>query len=503
MIDLSSIDVEEEAFEPQTRDGKSFEDFLNSVRNSPEKSVMAQIVRLPEDEQKKALDGIDPETLLYDWRSWARPSQLLPDDGWNTAVFCAGRGFGKTRVGSEWVREVATKHPGCRIALLARTAADTRDTMVLGESGVLAVHPESERPNYVPSRRSIVWPNGSQATLYSDVESDSLRGPQFNYAWADEIATFNHMPDASGLTAWNNLRIATRLGKNPQVITTTTPKRVPVIQDLFEEAASTGSRTIIRRGRTIDNEYLSNTYLEVLWSLYSQSSAMWRQEVLGELIGDIEGALWLDTTINKFRAPNLVPALPYRVVAVDPSVAESPRDECGIVVVGGTAHRKLHERHAYVLEDASVLGSPEVWARAVVEQARKWKCPVVAEGNQGQALVQMAIRSIDPNVPVFLVQARRNKVTRAEPISVAYEAGRVHHRGYLPTLESQLTTWIPGETKKSPDRLDALVWGVTALLVAPPKGLTFGGPVRASSPASRSLGGITKRFAGHRSSRAA
>ncbi len=497
---VDEVDVEAEyASEDKS---EAFQRFAEEVRAGREESLMAKIVKLPQKEQEAALEGLDPTALLYDWESWARPSQLLPDEGWATAVIMAGRGFGKSRIGSEWVRKKAMSHPGCRIALLGRTAADTRDTMVLGESGILAVHPPSEKPNYVPSRRSIVWENGSQATLYSDVEPSSLRGPQAHYSWADEIATFNHLPDESGLTAWNNLRIATRLGKAPQVITTTTPKRVPAMQDLLEEAARPGGSTIVRRGRTIDNEYLPLSYLHVLFYQF-YGTALWRQEVEGELIGDIEGALWLDTTINRYRAKPLIPALPYRVVAVDPSVAENPRDECGIVVVGGTAHRKLHERHAYVLEDASVLGSPEVWARQVVETARKWKCPVVAEGNQGQALVQMAIRSIDPSIPVFLVQARRNKMTRAEPISVAYEAGRVHHRGYLPALESQMTTWIPGETKKSPDRLDALVWGVTAMLVAPPKGLTFGGPLRASSPASRSLGGITKRFQGHRSSRAA
>lgn len=494
-IDLSNVEYEDEEFVPVDPSGETFEDFLDSVRNSPEKSLMAQIAALPEDQQREALEGIDPEALLYDWAAWARPSQLLPEEGWNTAVYVAGRGAGKTRTGAEFIRKKAMSEPGCRIGLLARTAADTRDTLVKGESGILAVHPPSERPTYVEGRRSITWENGSQATLFSDVAPDSLRGPQFHYAWADEIATFNHNEDASGLTAWNNLRIATRLGDHPQIITTTTPKRVPIIEDLIAEA-ETGSGTIVLRGKTIDNEQLPISYLSVLWHQY-KGTHLWRQEVLGELIGAIDGALWDLDCIEKNRVTTKIANLPLRVVAIDPTVASEPKDECGIIVVGSTANADLHRRHAYVLEDATVMGSPEVWAQRAVEVARRYKCPIVAEGNQGQELVRMVIQSIDPTIPVYLVNARQNKQTRAEPVSTAYQAGRVHHVGLLPELEQWMTTWLPGETKKSPDRIDALVWGIYALLIKPPKELSPRKPLRATSMANRSLGNVVKRYKGH------
>lgn len=483
---------------------ETFEQFLAFVNQTRERSLMEQIAGLDEPARERALDGIDPESLIYDWRSWARPSQLLPTGTWTTAVILAGRGWGKTRVGAEWVRDKAREFPGCRVTLLARTAADVRDVMVSGESGILNVCPPSERPDYVPSKRAMFWPNGSQALLATSMEPSVLRGPQSHFAWADEIGTYTHIPDESGLTAWQNLRIGNRLGTHPQVITTTTPKRVPAVEELVEEAASS-MHTILVRGRTVDNiANLPRSYLEMLWNLY-HGTHLWQQELEGLLIEGLEGALWDEEVINTFRISGLIDTsrIPLRVVAVDPSVAESPKDECGIVVVGSSVEKRLDKRHAYVLEDATVMGPPDKWVKAVVETSKRWRAPVVAEGNQGQALVKMALQSAGIDMPVFLVNARNNKQTRAEPAAVAYQAGRVHHWNHLPELESQLTTWIPGESKKSPDRLDALVWGITALLVKPPKGL-YAGPIRAKSAAKRTMPGIRKQsYAGHRSRRAA
>lgn len=489
---------------PETTAPETFEEFLAYAYEHREKSLMEEIVVLPQDEQEKALEGIDPEVLLYDWHSWARPSQILPEGDWVTALLLAGRGFGKSRCGAEWIREKA-RRPNTRFSLLGRTAADVRDVMIMGESGILNISPPSERPEYIPSKRLLEWSNGSQALLFSSQEPSQLRGPQSHFAWADEIGTYTHVPDESGLTSWQNLRIGLRLGEHPQVIVTTTPKRLPAIIELLEEAATVRSGTIVIRGRTIDNVMnLPRSYLETLFNLYS-SSFIWAQEIEGLLVEGLEGALWSEEIIEQFRIKGLldVSKIPLRVVAVDPSVAENPKDECGIVVVGSTVERRLDRRHAYVLEDATIHGSPEVWVKAVADAVKRWKAPVVVEGNQGQALLSMAMRSAGITVPIFTVNARQNKQTRAEPAAVAYQAGRVHHVNYLPQLETQMTTWLPAESKKSPDRMDALVWGITALLVSPPKGL-HQGPIRAKSPAQRRLQGVRKQsYAGHRSRRAA
>jgi len=420
-------------------------------------------------------------------------------------LFLAGRGLvptHNTRVGSEWIRKKAREHPGCRVILLGRTAADVRDVMVLGESGILACSSPGERPEYLPSRRALLWPNGSQALLATSMEPSVLRGPQAHYSWADEIGTYSHIPDESGLTAWQNLRIGTRLGESPQTITTTTPKRMPAIVELMDEVAIPSKKTVVIKGRTIDNvAALSRSYLEMLFHLYHGTS-LWAQEIMGELVEGSEGALWSDKLLNDARALTGVPSLPYRCVAVDPSVAENPKDECGIMVVGGTPHKELHKRHAYVLEDATVHGSPREWAQAVVDAAHRWKVQgVIAEGNQGGELVRMAIENIDPTIKVYIVHAKQNKQLRAEPVVTAYEGMRVHHVGLLPQLEAQMTSWEPGVTKKSPDRIDALVYGVSAVLIQPPKDMFREvRPLRAKSLARRTIPGVKKSpYTGHRS----
>ncbi len=484
----------------QTPDFATFEEFRAYVERTRERSLMETVAKLTPEEQAEVLEGLDPETLLYDWKSWARPSQILPDGDWNTALICAGRGFGKSRCGSEWVRDKAKQNPGARFILLGRTSADVRDVMVQGPSGILSVSPPSERPDYIPSRRTLVWPNGCTALLMTSQEPDVLRGPGVSYSWADEIGTYSHIPDDSGLTAWQNLRIATREGDHPQVITTTTPKRVPAMQELFAEAADPESGTILVQGRTLDNAAnLAPSYLSGLWNLYNGTS-LFAQELEGLMLEEMEGALWTDDMIHAARCLTALPSLPCRVVAVDPSVAENPKDECGIMIIGSTGQRDMNKRHAYVLEDASVHGSPDMWVKAVIDASKRWNAPVVAEGNQGQALVKMALKSAGLEMPVFLVQATRNKQTRAEPVAIAYQGKRVHHVGFLGDLETQMTTWIPGSTKKSPDRVDSLVWGITALLFSTPKGLHFGGPIRAKSPnaGGGNLAGIRKGAVGHR-----
>jgi phage terminase large subunit-like protein len=446
---------------------------------------MEQISLLSPEDKAKALTGMDPDLLLWDWSIWGRPEQQAPEGDWAIWAYIAGRGAGKTRTAAEWVREQAkyTTTGQRRFALVARTAADVRDVIVEGESGIMNVTPPSERPLYEPSKRRLTWPNGNTATCFTADEPDSLRGPQFSHAWGDEIAAWRQTPDAAGMTAFDNLRVGTRLGANPQIVVTTTPKRVPLLYKLIDEAKT--GRVAITRGSTLDNSgNLSGAYLDAITGVYA-GTRLAAQELYGEMLDDVEGALWTQEMIDRGRQDMMPLGTPLRIIGVDPSVAENPRDECGIVVCSATADRDLYKRQAWVLEDASILGSPETWANRVVEMARKWGCPVVAEVNQGGALVRNAINAIDPNIKVLEVHSKYGKALRAEPVTLAYEQNRIHHIGYLGDLESQMTSWIPGEGR-SPDRVDALVHAMTALMIKPPMGFS-GGKITAKSLGSRKI----------------
>ena len=455
------------------------------------KSLAEQLAMLSEEDRAEVIADLDPEALQWDWRFWARPEQLAPDDtSWSIFLALAGRGFGKTRASAEWVREKArdTSQGPLRIGLVARTSADVRDVIIQGESGILAVSPPSERPEYQPSLRKLTWPNGNTALAFTSEEPSTLRGPQFHYAFADEFAAWRQIPDEVGMTAWANLRIATRLGANPQIFVATTPKRVQVLKDLLKEAESKPDKIVIRKGSTMDNaSNLAESYMEGILGVYD-GTKLGRQELYGEMLDDIEGALFSQGNIDEFRGTSIPIGTPLKVVGVDPTVAEKPGDECGIVVMASTADRDLYKRQAWVLEDATIHGSPEQWAKRVVETARKWGAPVVAEKNQGGALIRNAIQAIDPTIPVHEVWSKQGKALRAEPVALIYEQGRIHHLGYFAELESQMTTWEPEAARKtkSPDRLDALVLAATALMVLPPKGFG-GGVLKASSPAQHKL----------------
>jgi phage terminase large subunit-like protein len=459
---------------------------------------MEQLALLPREQQAEVLNGMDPDQVLWDWGLWGRPEQQAPtDDDWNIWLVLAGRGFGKTRLAAEWVREQAkyTNTGQRRFALVARTAADVRDVIVEGESGIINITPPSERPHYEPSKRRLTWPNGNTATLFTADEPDSLRGPQFTHAWGDEVAAWRQTPDAAGMTAFDNLRVGTRLGLKPKLLVTTTPKRVPLLYQLIAESEK--SRNVrITKGSTLDNAgNLSSAYLDAITGVY-EGTRLAQQELYGEMLSDVEGALWTPDLLDRGRESTLPMGTPLRVIGVDPSVAENPRDECGIVVCASTGERDLYRRNSWILEDATIHGSPDVWANKVVQMARKWGAPVVAEVNQGGALVRNAIQTIDPSVKVFEVHSKYGKALRAEPITLAYEQGRVHHVGYLAELESQMISWIPGEGK-SPDRIDALVHALTALLIKPPPGF-IGGTISAKSHSSRRLPSIRPGGGGFR-----
>lgn len=469
-------------------------------------SLAEQIAALGDLERAEALEGLEPETLNWNWRFWGRPEQFAPDCLFNVWLILAGRGFGKTRAGAEWVIEQARAHPGCRIALVGRTAGDVASVMIGGESGIIAASPPDFMPVHKVSHRRVEWPNGSIAETYSAEEPDQIRGPQFHYAWADEAAAWKFVKDASGLNAWDNLRIATRLGETPQIVATTTPKRTAFMQELLEEADQSHDDVVITRGSTYDNaSNMSKAYFKVITGLY-HGTRLGQQELMGIMMDEVEGALWSADLIEHYRV-KMAAVPPLRVVAVDPSVSDSPRDECGIIVVGASREKRLEQRHAWVLEDATVHGAPSEWAKAVIAAARKWSCPVVVEKNQGHALLTEVLHAIDPSVKIYPVQAVVGKALRAEPVTLAYDQGRVHHVDFLADLEAQMTGWVPGETKKSPDRLDALVHGITALLIKPPRGMGQG-PLRAKSPAGKRLpegrgSGIGRQVAGRRAGIAA
>lgn len=368
-------------------------------------------------------------------------------------MILAGRGWGKTRTGAEWVRAQVKARRAGRIALVARTAADVRDVIVEGESGILAISPKSERPIWEPSRRRLTWPEtGAIATTYSAEEPDQLRGPQHDSAWADELASWRY-PDA-----WDQLRFGLRLGDAPRVVVTTTPRPTPIIKSLLVAAG-----TVVTRGRTRDNrQNLAPGVVAELEARYA-GSRLGRQELDGEVLDDAAGALWRWGWIDAARVAK-APDLRRIVVAVDPATTSGDEsDETGIVVAGIG-----YDGRGYVLDDLSGRYRPEEWARRVASAYAAHKADaVIAEGNQGGEMVGAVLRACGaPTLPVRMVHAKRGKALRAEPIAVLYEQGRVSHVGALSRLEDQLTTWDPAATSASPDRLDALVYALTELLVA-------------------------------------
>lgn len=705
-----------------------------------EKSLAQAVAELPDAEREQVLAGLELDDLQYDPQFWLRPTQLRPinETDWQLAAMVAGRGAGKTRSMCEWSRKKAQGRP-TRGALVARTAADVRDVLVAGESGILAVSPPSERPDYEPSKRLLTWPNGTTALCFSSEAPDQLRGPQFDWSVCDEIAcipagvliitehgevpieevqigelvrtrsgwnrvlwsgptrvnaelweietaeghcvratpdhlvwtqrgwvrvdalvrgdtlttwpssssgmaaagtetartattetgqdgsstvrsghpstgrsqagttstmqtttaattrsttssacptpstpattsparglpsspasghenarsasgrtrssalslapgvekrsprpdhgpssamtprivepltvatvsavrplpereqtydltveheheffangilvhnSWKYLPDESGLTAWDNVRLATRLGEHPQIFAGTTPKRTPFMRSLLK-AAETETGVLLLRGSTKDNRgNLSQTYIDMIYGLY-EGTALAQQELEGIMLDDIDGALWDERLIEEFRVLG-IPKMrrPLVAVGVDPSVSEKPGDETGIVVaVVDSAIRDMYKRHAYILSDASLQAAPEMWAKVLVGEVRRFRgAPVIAETNQGGGLIKAVLTGIDPDIRVFGVHSRYGKAIRAEPVVLAAQQGRVHHVGYFPELEDQLCTWVPDESRKSPDRLDAYVHVLTALLVKQPDGM-HSGSVRARSAA--------------------
>jgi phage terminase large subunit-like protein len=398
----------------------------------------------------------------YHWKLFARPEQLPPSGDWRIWLVMAGRGFGKTRCGTEWVRDIAENQREARIAIVSASLAEARAVMVEGESGILACTPPDRRPRFEPSLRRLRWDNGAQAQLFSAAEPETLRGPQHSHAWCDEIGKWP-LSGERAMRCWDNLLMGLRVLAHPQVAVTTTPRAVPLLRRLLEQARTGG--VTMTRGSTLDNApNLPERFLQALEQDYG-GTQLGRQEIDGELLEDVEGALWNRSLIEAARETGTVPPQRRVVVAVDPPVS-AKGDECGIVVAA-----LGEDRVCRVLADCSLGGAPpDRWAEAVATAALHWGADrVVAEANQGGSMVESVLRAADAALPVKLVHASRGKCARAEPVAALYASGRVRHCGSFARLEDQLCGLMIGGgyagPGRSPDRADALVWAVSELML--------------------------------------
>lgn len=397
------------------------------------------------------------ELFLTDFCNAAHDHQLPPEcaangEPWTTWLILGGRGAGKTRAGAEWVRGLALADGKARIALIGETEHDVREVMVEGVSGLIAVHQQSERPNWIPSRRRIEWDNGAVAQIFSAENPEGLRGPQFSAAWCDELAKWRHAE-----ATFDMLQFGLRLGERPRQVVTTTPRPGALLKRLMEDP-----RTAVTRAGTVANAYnLAPAFLQTVLARY-HGTRLGRQEIDGEIVEERPDALWKRVAIEACRVRE-APALSRIVVAIDPPAsARDGADACGLVAVG-----RADDGMLYVLADDSAGGlSPQAWAsRAIALWRRLSADALVAEVNMGGDMVRAVIREADRDVPVMTVRATRSKHIRAEPVAQLYEQGRVKHVGSFPALEDEMCDFgLDGlSLGRSPDRLDALVWAITAL----------------------------------------
>jgi len=420
------------------------------------KSPAEELAALPEAQRNEfmaTLTEVQFAELLYDWRGFlARPDQIAPDGDWDIWMILAGRGFGKTRSGAEWVRE-QVKAGAKRIALVAETQKDLEEVMIEGDSGLLSIFPPDERPDYRKKPVRLTFSTGAIALGYNATQPDQLRGPQFDAAWCDELAKWRYARET-----WDQLQFGLRLGDHPRQIVTTTPRPIELVKSIVAGHEGTAH---ITRGRTLDNRpNLAATFLSKIEARYA-GTRLGRQELEGEILGDLPGALWRQDQIDTYRVTEVPDSLGRIVVSVDPAVTNTDQsDEHGLLVAG------IDGQTGYVLEDASVRGSPLIWARRAIALHDKYAADgIVVEVNQGGDMVANTLRSVREGLNIIEVRATRGKHVRAEPIAALYEQGRVHHVGAFPELENQMTMMTNAgfEGEGSPDRLDALVWALTEL----------------------------------------
>ena len=439
--------------EPPINPLKDVSEAIKFARLSPEE----RIIRMEE------LGIADLKDLDEMWRFWARPNQVEPTaendrcgcrGKWLNWVVLAGRGWGKSRTGAEWVHEKVNDGTYGLFHLVGATSNDVRKIMIEGPSGIIATAKKSNPVRFSPTRFRLDWANGAHALVFSADEPERLRGVQAEAAWADELAAWRYEE------AWQQLQLGLRLGVFPRSIVTTTPRPTPLVRRLVLDP-----KNHVTKGTTYENiGNLADTFINEITQIY-EGTRFGRQELYAEILDDLESALWNRDLIERQRIKKADAPTKWKriVVGVDPSLTfGESSDETGIIVAGLD-----HQDRAFVLEDASGKFSPEGWARKVVSVYRYWQADkIVAEKNQGGDLVERNILVEDPSVPVKLVSATRSKITRAEPISTAYERGRVWHIGMFETLEQQMCNYEAGSVR-SPDRLDALVWAMTELIGGP------------------------------------
>jgi phage terminase large subunit-like protein len=383
------------------------------------------------------------EEARYRWTMNARPNQLPPPGNWRVWLIQAGRGFGKTRIGAEWTRESAKQYP--LVNIIGATADDARDIMIEGESGILACCPPQERPEYLPSKRRLEWPNGARTLIFTADEPERLRGKQHMRLWMDEVAAWRH-PEA-----YDQAMLGLRLGSNPQAVATTTPRPTKLIRDMIADPS-----TVVTRGSTYDNRAnLAPQFLDQIVKRY-EGTRLGRQELAGELLLDVPGALW---TLAMFDERRNAPDLKRVVVAIDPAASRNEdSDETGIIVAGHGI-----DDDWYVLADRSGNFAPDEWAKRAIHAYDEFKADrIIAEVNNGGDMVESTLRTVRRRIPYTKIHASRGKAIRAEPIASLYAQGHVWHTQPFDALEDQLVNWTP-DSGDSPDRLDALVWAMTEL----------------------------------------
>lgn len=427
------------------------------------------MIALPQQQRTKLyaqLTDSEAESILTNWELWARPEQRPdPLGDWTSWVHIAGRGSGKTRSAAEMMRFYAEGAHAERMALVAPTAADVRDVMIEGESGLIAIAPNATRPIYNPSKRLLSWPNGVRAWAYSAEEPNRLRGPQHEIVWGDEVSSWQYED------AYDQLQFGLRLGAHPRGIYTTTPKPNTLTRRIIKEP-----KTLVTTATTYANAVnLPPSFLAKLRERY-ENTRLGRQEIYAELLDKIEGALWSTDIIDAGRV-SVAPQLSRIVIGVDPAATSgSESDETGIIAAGVAMNGKMQE--GYVLEDCSLRATPDQWARRAIMAYDRWQADtIVAEVNNGGEMVTEVVRSAaekmqaegvrsSPEVNIRQVHASRGKATRAEPVSAKYEQGLIHHVGFFAKLEEQQVTFTPGSSRAD-DRMDALVWCMTELLLGP------------------------------------
>ncbi len=402
----------------------------------------------------RSLTEVETRALPYTWEFWARPKQTPPPGDWQYWLLLAGRGFGKTRTICEWANRKARDMPDSRGAIVARTAADARDTLVEGVSGILACASPDFKPIYEPSKRRLTWPNGAVATIFSADKPDLLRGPQFHWAIVDELAAWRYVE------AWDMLQFGLRLGENPQCAIATTPRPLKVIKELLDDDSC-----VVTSGSTYENRgNLADNFFSKIITKY-EGTRLGRQELNAELLEDVPGALWIRDQLDEGRL-TAVPDMFRIVVGVDPAATTG---QTGIVVVG--VARVGGVLHGYTLADHTLEegASPAQWGAEAVTAYNAWNADcIVGEINNGGNMVEHVIRTVKggDKVNYKSVHASRGKYTRAEPVSSLYEQGRAHHMGFFGPLEDELCEWVPDGKKPSPNRLDAMVWGYTELMLS-------------------------------------